>query len=434
MMSVHPLGDKIAFPHPSVCILQQPVQWAGDRRIKLHKIMARPFIFLLLLVLGLCQGQGIEGIKDIRELIKAYITPQSGSFGPVSDACLEAGKLMTIYEIDDITGIQIFPPDRRLDASAFLPPSGLLSDDNIFHHPGSFSGCLNIEGEEKEVGQYCLFTVVTLSTATELAKSSASKKAGDWTVTRNEHFHPDQDLLQSLSGDVKNTCPPRFKPEFIYKVGKCLPKVCSQADIFNGGLNFLQLLNQTGQLPGSDPLVALPLSCHTKDETIEMTTGDIIMIVVVSLFVLLISLSTWLDVGITVLGLPYLPHSLLPLLQGFSAYHNIMKICSVPSTPNDGSNLTCINGLKYISITWICLGHVLWEWTPVSGYGAFTSSAEAIKTAAKNTAFSAVWNGLIGVDSFFVVGGCLLAFHTLKEMDKAKGGNLKMWAMFYVHR
>lgn len=49
-------------------------------------------------------------------------------------------------------------------------------------------------------------------------------------------------------------------------------------------------------------------------------------------------------------------------------------------------------------------------------------------------AATVIWNGLIGVDSFFVIGGCLLSYHTLKELDKTKGGNMMMWIKFYVHR
>lgn len=45
-----------------------------------------------------------------------------------------------------------------------------------------------------------------------------------------------------------------------------------------------------------------------------------------------------------------------------------------------------------------------------------------------------MWNALIGVDTFFVIGGCLLAYHTMKQLDKTKGGNASMWIMFYVHR
>ena len=49
-------------------------------------------------------------------------------------------------------------------------------------------------------------------------------------------------------------------------------------------------------------------------------------------------------------------------------------------------------------------------------------------------AATVLWNGLIGVDTFFVIGACLLAFHTMKELDKTMGGNRGMWLMFYVHR
>ena len=51
-----------------------------------------------------------------------------------------------------------------------------------------------------------------------------------------------------------------------------------------------------------------------------------------------------------------------------------------------------------------------------------------------NIAATVMWNALIGVDTFFVIGGCLLAYHTMKQLDKTKGGNAPMWIMFYVHR
>ena len=51
-----------------------------------------------------------------------------------------------------------------------------------------------------------------------------------------------------------------------------------------------------------------------------------------------------------------------------------------------------------------------------------------------SVAATVLWNALMGVDTFFVIGGCLLSYHTMKELDKTKGGNAKMWAMFYIHR
>ena len=47
-------------------------------------------------------------------------------------------------------------------------------------------------------------------------------------------------------------------------------------------------------------------------------------------------------------------------------------------------------------------------------------------------AFRGVYNGLVSVDSFFVMGGLLLSYLTFKELDKAKGWiNLPM---VYIHR
>ena len=108
------------------------------------------------------------------------------------------------------------------------------------------------------------------------------------------------------------------------------------------------------------------------------------------------------------------------------------------------------------------LGHVLWEYCNTSSFGAFTSSARATGDGTDNVAATVagaistvlqylqylhiyniyastistqvIWNGLIGVDTFFVVGGCLLSYHTMRELDRTKGGNAGMWVMFYVHR
>lgn len=50
----------------------------------------------------------------------------------------------------------------------------------------------------------------------------------------------------------------------------------------------------------------------------------------------------------------------------------------------------------------------------------------------KGVFFRAILNGYLSVDSFFIMGGCLLSYLTLKEMDRTNG-----WLnvpMFYIHR
>ncbi len=47
-------------------------------------------------------------------------------------------------------------------------------------------------------------------------------------------------------------------------------------------------------------------------------------------------------------------------------------------------------------------------------------------------AFQVIMNAVPSVDTFFLLSGCLLAYLTLKELDKTKG---KLnWIMYYVHR
>jgi peptidoglycan/LPS O-acetylase OafA/YrhL len=51
---------------------------------------------------------------------------------------------------------------------------------------------------------------------------------------------------------------------------------------------------------------------------------------------------------------------------------------------------------------------------------------------AASYAFQAVSNAFPSVDTFFLLSGVLLAYLTLKELDRTKGRI--NWAMFYIHR
>ena len=61
-----------------------------------------------------------------------------------------------------------------------------------------------------------------------------------------------------------------------------------------------------------------------------------------------------------------------------------------------------------------------------------------------NKAFDVIRNSFYSVDSFFLIGGCLLSFLTLKELDtlskRAKNGEVTtkqwtgFWLMYYIHR
>ena len=419
--------------------------------------------FSIFLILQAVQGQHVY--DEYPNLLKGYITPQEGppERPPfhVREECLEAGKAyiegLGKYTITEgpVGPFRNSSLDK-FDASAFFPPSGVKSDTNAVHFPGSFSGCLNVEddgfnNEPRDPtldGRYALLTIIDWATVLEAMQSSSKLSLPEalsnmegGLIREEPLFLPERRTLEALARSQGKSGASSGKPNivpFTQKVGKCVPKACSMADVASGAINHLSTIGLQQGANASNPeefYYAAVLNTHTKDEEMELSTADIVMISVVVLFVFVIALSTWLDVGITVLDLPYIPKTLLPYFQGFSAYHNIIKICKVDTGPSDGSNLSCINGLKYISITWIVLGHTLAEYTFVlSRFGIFSSSALAHQVESTGFPFVAVWNGLLGVDTFLVIGGCLLAFHTLKELDKTKGGSIGMWVMFYVHR
>ena len=51
-----------------------------------------------------------------------------------------------------------------------------------------------------------------------------------------------------------------------------------------------------------------------------------------------------------------------------------------------------------------------------------------------NPLFAAVANSFPSVDTFFLIGATLLAYSTMKELDKNNGAGIKFWLLFYFHR
>ena len=86
---------------------------------------------------------GFDNLNNKAFTWAAFLTPRNGKYN-ISDKCIEAGD---IY-LDELKHLNIAGEDRwaskMLDAGYIYPSSGLISDGNIFHHPGSFSGCIKI--------------------------------------------------------------------------------------------------------------------------------------------------------------------------------------------------------------------------------------------------------------------------------------------------
>ncbi|KAK2175029.1 hypothetical protein NP493_758g01001 [Ridgeia piscesae] len=109
-----------------------------------------------------------------------------------------------------------------------------------------------------------------------------------------------------------------------------------------------------------------------------------------------------------------------------SLYSNGAKVVDT-STTKEGT-LGAIHGIRFISMSWVMLGHVY-----VFGSMYFKNPI-VILSYLKRFTFQAIWNATVSVDSFFVMSGTLVSYLLLREM-KRKGGPWKVnWLHFYLHR
>ncbi|KAK7497006.1 hypothetical protein BaRGS_00011742 [Batillaria attramentaria] len=118
------------------------------------------------------------------------------------------------------------------------------------------------------------------------------------------------------------------------------------------------------------------------------------------------------------------PGTLSKLLISFSVYTNGSKLLS---THQPAGSLTSVHGIRFYSMTWVVLGHTF------SILQSNSDNAGPYRNEVyDDISFQMVANATLSVDTFFVLSGLLVAYLSLKEMDKSKGK--VNWPMFYFHR
>ena len=205
---------------------------------------------------------------------------------------------------------------------------------------------------------------------------------------------------------------------------RCIPSSCSEEDLTNSLTYFLSNNNFTASFNIKN--------CHVGGEEIPLDSADWAMITIIAIIGLLLAIGTFIDLTIKCLHADVYPEKLVQIFQGFSVYTNTVKLFDTSNVRPD--SLTSINGIRFLSMTWVLFSH---------GYANFQGNLPVTNlfdvfdptgVIYGNLAFQAILNGFPSVDSFFFIGSTLLAYITLKELEKQKGGNAKFWTMFYVHR
>ncbi|KAL5011856.1 hypothetical protein ScPMuIL_010407, partial [Solemya velum] len=197
-------------------------------------------------------------------------------------------------------------------------------------------------------------------------------------------------------------------------IGVCIPNSCSSSDV-------------KGLISSGLPLVDKPYAYSAlcpKDE-IEWDTRSIACMTVIALFMAVMLISSAYDyIYLQLMNDGQLkPGRVAQALLSFSVYTNGTKILNTKSPPG---NLSCLNGIRFLSMTWVLYGHI-YTFAASSLQGFMFVMGESLK----DITFQAVANALVSVDTFFTLSGLLVAYLSLKEMKK--GGMINL-GMFYFHR
>ncbi|ESP02881.1 hypothetical protein LOTGIDRAFT_156833 [Lottia gigantea] len=111
--------------------------------------------------------------------------------------------------------------------------------------------------------------------------------------------------------------------------------------------------------------------------------------------------------------------------MAFSIRANAKKILNA-SQPK--GSLTCLNGIRVISMSWIIIGHILTTFNTT-----VENSTEALEFI-ETFSFQIMLNAPLAVDTFFILSGLLVCYLFVKEIDKTGKIKLQHMFMYYFHR
>lgn len=187
-------------------------------------------------------------------------------------------------------------------------------------------------------------------------------------------------------------------------------------------------------LEGVSDIQINPGYCQTIDYGSEFTTGDIIVATIFGIILALMVLSTCYDCFLHYTE----QQTRSQLLIAFSAWTNTKKLFATNSA---SGQVTCLNGIRTISLMWIISGH---SFALQAAYPTVNMvSALQFQFGKKSQYIQA---GHFSVDTFFFLSAFLLSYNYIKNVHRAittaekkseKPQNpltLSKVPMFYVHR
>lgn len=114
-------------------------------------------------------------------------------------------------------------------------------------------------------------------------------------------------------------------------------------------------------------------------------------------------------------------------LSAFSVYTNGQKLFDRRPTTGNGDQLSCVHGIRVLSIVWVVLGHSYM----MMALGPLTNALEIV-TWIRSLRSMFLLSATVSVDTFFLMSGVLVGRSLLSYLDQ-HGGRLPV-VHYLVHR
>ena len=112
--------------------------------------------------------------------------------------------------------------------------------------------------------------------------------------------------------------------------------------------------------------------------------------------------------------------------KAFSATRNLNKIFSISDV---GDDLSCLHGIRFLSMTWVILGHTFYFSIPF-----LDNPSWALNKIQNTRSMEAVEQGTFSVDTFFFLSGLLVSYIFLTRRNEIQSLSWKFWIKFVLHR
>lgn len=280
---------------------------------------------------------------------------------------------------------------RMLDSSG-RPPAGIL--DGTLSDLGSMDQCfavVNIDESGKELfrGQHC---AVNLRPYLPVKPRHVTFKSKIIDLTN--HSEPD-----TVFTDLSQKAP--FFYRVMFRLGVCVPSTCSPEDV---QLVFSEVLKDTF-FNATVPYCQQP----------EGWELDSVQVVILSLLGIVLCLVLVGSITHRTIPVPSDENKeVLPLriLRCFSVHRNYKRMVEDSST----RSLDVLDGIRVLSMLWIILVH-----TYAFQHDRSMGRIMEIIDFARFISFGVIVNAWVSVDGFFLIGGVLVAYTTLKSLDRKNG-------------